>query len=408
MFRLNNKIKAGFFAFATLAIFSSCNKNVDQLPDITYPINAGKGLADVLATIPADSLYNKLVVRSGLAPTINNLGASFTLFVPDNAAMKSFVTAATGGAIPATAPDAAFVNFLNTTLPIASVQGIVGYNIVPQKLPLANIPTSFPNIQYPTILNPAPQLSALLRLTTFPSKRGSINWVNNVPITAGDVAAGNGLIHTTAAVVAPPSRYLWDTINNGSDFTYLKAAIQRADSGVAAASTLAAALQNIGANLTVFAPSNLAFQQLLTAQITQALIAQGTSPAVASATATALASTPAVFTNPALWNVLTPTTVKGLVVYHILGSRAFSVNLPTAATNVPTLLNTAIPLHPGISIQAVFAANGVSVASATVKGAANATAATIAINPTPAPNGTSDQLYLNGILHKINQVLLPQ
>jgi hypothetical protein len=70
------------------------------------------------------------------------------------------------------------------------------------------------------------------------------------------------------------------------------------------------------------------------------------------------------------------------------------------------LLNGAIPGHPGIGLQATF--TGSFVSSATVKGAANATAAKILINPTPAPSGTSDQFYLNGVLHKIDQVLLPQ
>jgi hypothetical protein len=144
----------------------------------------------------------------------------------------------------------------------------------------------------------------------------------------------------------------------------------------------------------------------LTAQITQALMAQGMDQATAQATATALASSPSVFTNPATASVLTPQTVKGLVVYHLLGSRAFSVNIPTSATSVPTLLNTAIPTHPGVALQATFGATGVT--AAMVKGAANATASNVQINPTPAPNGTSDQHYINGVIHIIDQVLRPQ
>jgi len=51
-----------------------------------------------------------------------------------------------------------------------------------------------------------------------------------------------------------------------------------------------------------------------------------------------------------------------------------------------------------------------TITSATVKGvgAANTTASNIAINPTPDPNGTSDQHFINGTLHKIDQVLFPQ
>jgi hypothetical protein len=42
----------------------------------------------------------------------------------------------------------------------------------------------------------------------------------------------------------------------------------------------------------------------------------------------------------------------------------------------------------------------------TVKGVGNATAFPVVINPLPA--GSSDQNFFNGVLHKINGVLLPQ
>ena len=207
---------------------------------------------------------------------------------------------------------------------------------------------------------------------------------------------------------APPQRVLAQRIFADADMTYLAAAIQRADSGVAptTSASLIWVLSNFGPNITVFAPTNLAFQQLLTAQITLALIAQGVPPATAAVIAAGLASTPGVFTNPLLANVLTPTTVKGLVVYHLLGSRAFLNNFPTTATSYPTLLNSAVPTHPGVSLTCTF--TGPFVTAATVKGIANATASNIAINPTPDPNGTSDQFYVNGTIHKIDQVLRPQ
>jgi len=234
----------------------------------------------------------------------------------------------------------------------------------------------------------------------------------------------------------PPSQVLWQRIAADPGLTYLLAAIQRADDGDPA-KTLESALKNPAANLTVFAPTNLAFQQLLTGQITVALIpivtqqliplitqqliaggatqaeadaaapglAAAQAPAIAQAQAASLASTPGVFSNPALASVLTPQTVKGLVVYHILGNRAFSVNLPTTAANYPTLLNGAIASHPGVGLQATFGVTGV--VAATVKGAANPAPSNILINPTPAPGGTSDQHYINGVIHKIDQVLRP-
>jgi uncharacterized surface protein with fasciclin (FAS1) repeats len=442
-----NKIKTGsLIAVAAMAVLASCNKDMPAIegptPISPNPVpSTARALGDTLNT-PAranDSLFYKLIVRGGMLATLNNKQATYTMFVPTNAAMRTFLTAASGGAIPAGSPDAVYVGFINTNLPAASAAGIVSYNIIPQKVLAANIPATFPNFQYPTLINPAPQISALLRLTTFPSTRNGA-FLNNTPITSTDNLAANGVFHEIANVVTPPSQYLWDRINADAGLTYLKAAILRADSGVAvtSAGSLQGALLNIGANLTVYAPTDAAFRTTLTGAITQALIPQviaqitpaiiaqliaggatpeqaaaqapaiaaAQAPAIAFTTATSLAATPAVFTNPALYGALTATVVKGIVVYHLLGVRAFNNNLPTTAANFPTLLNGGIPSHPGVSLQASL--TGGFVTAATVKGIANGTASNILINPTPAPNGTSDQFYLNGVLQKIDQVLLPQ
>lgn len=397
-------------AVACIAILSACNKGLEDIagnpPFGPTTPSAAKGLADTIKAIPNYSLYSAIVTKSGLAATLNNKSATYTAFVPTNAALKQLISALTGGALPVGAPDANFIAFINSAnFPVANAAGIVSYNVIPQAVPSASLPTTFPNLQYPTLINPAPQLSALLRLTTFPSNRNGF-YLNNVPLTKVDIMAGNGIIHELAAVVLPPTKYLWDTINVSTNLRYLKAAIQRADSGVATASTLQAALLNIGANLTVFAPTDAAFQTTLTGLIYQTLLAQGLPAATALATAQALAASPTVFTNPALAKALTPQTVKGIVVYHIMGVRAFTNNFPTVQSNFPTLLNTAIAAHPGIGLKVTF--TGPFVSAATVKGIANMTASNILINPTPAPNGSSDQNYLNGSLHFIDQVLLPQ
>lgn len=410
--KYNSKIfKRGFLSAASaILILSACNKDVEQFADPVTPVPAGNTLGATLAADPDDSLYLAMVKRAGLLTTINNPGANYTLFVPDNNAMRIFVNAASGGAIPIAAPDAVHSGFISTTLPVASTAGLVGYNIVPQKVTAADIPATFPNFQYPTILNPAPTVSALLRLTTFPSTANGA-WLNNIPLTNVDIPASNGVIHNTAFLVTPPQRFLWDRISTDPGLTYLTAAIIRADSGTAPAGspgTLQAALLNIGANLTVFAPTDLAFQQTLTGAIAQVLIGLGVPPATALAQATAIASTPGVFSNPALFGVLTAQTVKGIVVYHILGQRAFTNNFPTSATLVPTLLNGAIPTHPGIALQATFGVPFVS--AATVKGAYNSTDANVLINASPLipdPSGTSDQHYVNGVIQEIDQVLIP-
>ncbi|GAC1425523.1 MAG: hypothetical protein NVSMB7_01940 [Chitinophagaceae bacterium] len=406
-----NKIKrGGAVIIALVMLVFSCNKlYTDPIP-LAVPANpSGNTLAKTLAASAGDSLYNRLVIKSGIVTatpaTITDATLRFTMFVPDNNAMKVFINAISGGAVPLHAPDAVFSGFITANIPVSSALAIVSYNIVPQVLTTASFPTSFPNLQYPTIFNPAPALSSFLRLTTFPSKRGSTVWVNNVPLSAADAVTTNGIIHHVPAVVVPPGASLWGRISTDPDMTYFKAAVLRADSGTAVTSpsSLQGALDNIGANLTVFVPTDSAMRATLTRQITLALIAQGLPPANAAATAAALAATPAVFTNPALYSALTPARAKGMVAYHILGKRAFTVNLPATATNFYTLIGGAP--YPGVAIQATF--TGPVVTTATVKGAANASASMILLDPTPS-TGKSDQNATNGVLHKINQVLLPQ
>ena len=411
--KLFSQIKnAGLVAATACILLTACNKAPLGPTPILQPV---EGTTPTLATLlddPNFSILKEAVKKAGLLTTLSVPTLRFTVFAPDNAAF----TAST-----APFPPLAFLASLDTP----TVRSIISYHVSPQVIGSASIPSTFPNFQYPSILNPAPQLSALLRLTLFPSKRGGAAWVNNIPVTATDIVAVNGVLHKVAALVQPPSRYLWDvnpatpTSPNNSifaapDLTYLKAAISRADSGVAAGTRLVDALTNIGANLTILAPTDAAFKQTLTGAIAQGLIAQGVPPATALAQATFLAATPAVFTNPALWNVITPTFAKGIVAYHILsaqaapfappGIRVFSVNFPTTPLAVKTLLNSAVAVHPGVILQAAF--TGPFVTSATVKGAANATASNVVINP--ANPIATDQHFLNGVIIRIDQVLRPQ
>jgi hypothetical protein len=380
------KIKSwGAAIIALLFVLTSCNKDVQQFP-VTPPTPAsGISLGETLKATADDSLYYRMIIRGGMLTTINNLSATYTMFVPGNAAVRQFVNVASGGAIPVAAPDAVHSGFISTTLPAASAAGIVGYNIIPQKVLAANIPTTFPNIQYPSIVNPAPTISAFLRLTTFPSRRSNGAWVNNIPLSSTDMLAANGVIHHTAAVVTPPSQYLWDRINTDPNFLLLKTAIQRADADPTAPGFLQGALLNIGANLTLFAPDSTAMKNALS------FLSGGAIPPSSPSS-----------TFVGFINSLPIANVKGIVVYHILGTRAFSVNFPTTSTFVPTLLNSAVPTHPGVALNATFVSIpgfGMVTATTTVKGAANPTASNIT---------SKDNHFLNGVIHVTDQALLPQ
>lgn len=400
----------GFLAATIISIglLSSCNKDLPVAEPIYPTPPSGSSIMETLND-PSYSFLKAAVTRASTVPsptgTLSTLLADkngvFTFFAPDDNAFKASLTVL---GLPA---DISSINFFRP----GQLDTIIKYHLIGgQKYTSAKVTPVFPSLnlylQSSFLLSaPSATLPPGYRMPICMGKQGPVLFANNIPVIQPDIEVANGVIHKVAFALLPPSQVLWQRVAADPDLTYLKAAIEKADEGDAKKS-LQSALANPAANLTIFAPTNLAFQQLLTGQITLALMAQGMDQATATATATALASTPEVFTNPALASVLTPTTVKGIVVYHILGNRAFSVNLPTTAANYPTLLNSAIAAHPGVGLQATFGLTGVT--DATVKGAANTTASNVLINPTPAPGGTSDQHYINGVIHKIDQVLRPQ
>lgn len=186
---LNSIKKAGLSLAIGSVFFTACNKlELDPVAN-TQPT---QGTTPTLATLLDDPNYSILkaaVSKAKLLTTLAVPTVRYTLFAPDDAAFT------------ASGISAAAIAGLDS----ATVTSIVKYHVVPQEIDAASIPASFPNFQYPSILNPAPSVSALLRLTTFPSKRAGLGaWVNNVPITGTDIQAVNGVMHKVFRVVAPP------------------------------------------------------------------------------------------------------------------------------------------------------------------------------------------------------------
>ncbi|MEO6230795.1 MAG: fasciclin domain-containing protein [Ferruginibacter sp.] len=405
----NKIIKGSLLTVSSCLFFLACNKAPLPAVPLTQPTASTAPTLAKLLDDPQFSILKAAVTKAGLLPTLSVPTLKFTLFAPDDNAF-----------IASGIPSVAAVN----TFPAATLNSIISYHVIPQIIASSSIPVSFPNFEYPTILNPTgisttPGYNPLVRLTTYPSRRANGAWVNNIPIIATDIQASNGVLHKVAALVAPPSAYLWDIINASPDLTFFKAAIQRADSGVAVAGRLQTALGSFGTNLTVLAPTDAAVQQFAVFTITTALVpvitqqlilggytraqAAVQAPILAQQQAAALAASPTVFSNPLLYGPLPAQTVRGLIVYHFLGTtipgiRIFTVNLSTAPTQIKTLLNQAVPPHPGVTVQATF--TGPFVTAATAKGLANPTAANFIL---PA-----DINAVNGVMHKIDQVLVPQ
>lgn len=403
-----------FLLFAAM-LLGACNKDVEQFPDINHgsDTSSAAAIATTIASNPNFSLYNEVIKKSGYADTLNNKNFKLTMFVPGNAAVKTAVNLLTGGAVPANAPDAVVVGFIQSNdFPKDLANGLVKYHTVYLDLDLTTLSQTSINRVFPNMVNPAPNVSPFARLSTFISKAPGLGYVNNVPVSGTKITTGNGSIYPTGAVVMPPRRFLLDRINTDPELTYFKAAIVRADSGLTQAQlasptqSATGLLGSFGPNLTVFTPTDAVMRATLTGLITMKLVAAGVPLVQAQSNAAVLASTPAVFSNPALYSTLTPLNVKGLIYYHILGATGFSNNFPITEASFPTLISLQNPAAPQLKIKASF--SGPMVSALTVKGFINTTEANAIINPLPDPAGSSDQLFANGTLFKIDQVLLPQ
>lgn len=404
---------------ATLLILTtSCNKELEQIADPVVAPKSGLTLDQVLQNNPNYSFYYALVQRGNQLSLINDSTHSYTMFVPDNVGMVKFISAVAGFNIPYPGtPDQLILGIINTQIDPLQAAALVQYNTIPQEIKSTNISNYFPNFSYPSALNPLPSVSPLLRLNVFPTIINGA-WLNNIPILYMDDMAYNGVIHQTATLAVPGQRTLWDRINTDTGLTYLKAAVERADSGAAPSASLKSYLNNEAPNytvfspLTIFAPTNNAFKATLTGAIAQNLISNGMDPQTALQTGALLASSPNVFSNPALYPVLTAQTVKGILAYHVLGKKAYTNNFATTPRQYPTLVTSLLPNQPKLTIKAKFSTTTPFVDSLFVKDVYNnSPAANVIINTSPLlpdPVGTSDQDYLNGVIHKIDRVLLPQ
>jgi len=333
-----------------MIVASSCNKELPAAEPIPSPVLSGSTIGEILNTDANFSILKAAVTKAGMMDAISNKSNVYTVFAPNDAA---FI--ASGIPIQAIA-----------ALPASTIASIVQYHVIPgQKIASTAIPTTFPNVQMPTaFIIPAPNTNPLVRFSNFPSRRGSSVWVNNIPVVASDVAASNGVVHVVARVVAPPSRVLLDTMARDADLQYLVAAVLAADKNVPEGSRFQDYLANPLANFTVMAPTNQAFMNLL-----------------------AFLGLPQ---SPATFALLPQTTVRGIVAYHLLLGRAFAANLPNTPTPVPSLLSASLgPAAPTLSFDATQGVKGFK-------------------NPIYSKITAIDRHAINGVYHKIDQVLLPQ
>lgn len=174
-------------------------------------------------------------------------------------------------------------------------------------------------------------------------KDGSV-WVNNAKVIGKDVMASNGIIHVIDKVLMPPTQDLVQLAQSNANLSVLVAAVIKAG---------AVDLLKSAGPYTVFAPTNKAFEDLL-----QKL-------------------------GFASLNEVPNDLLLKVLQYHVLQGRVFSYQLSEGL--MPATLETSkltISLTSG----------------AAVKGE---------LNTTPSNILTVDILATNGVVHVIDQVLLP-
>ncbi|MEO6550141.1 MAG: fasciclin domain-containing protein [Ferruginibacter sp.] len=411
-----NKKTSYLLILATMFFLASCNKELEQFPEIATPVYpTGPGIAGAIAASANDSLYNRLLIKSGLSATLNNNSNSYTMFIPDNNGMKLFINAISGGLVPLNAPDAVFSGFITANIPAATAAGIVSYNTVGQKFPSSSFPGTFPNFPLPTLIVLDPS-QPFVRMPIFPAK-GAISYVNNIPVTGFDQAASNGIIHHVATIVAPPTTVLAGLIYPDPNLSYFVAGVARADSGQSGLNKFDSLLKYGVTNMTVLVPNNAAFQTLIYGTAYGYALSLGAPPSVANAQANgAVALGPAIFSNPAFYGLLPASSVRGILAYHFLASnatgsykpdiRVFSNNFSSTPSFVKTLVNGSVAVHPGIMAQATF--TGATVTSLKFTGLGTFPPGGAPFSGAAATAVSTDKHAVNGVAHVIDKVLLPQ
>ena len=319
------KQKKFFIKSATLMVtgalifFTSCNKD----DDVQASTNT---ITDIVVAGSNFTTLESAVLKANLQVTLSGAGP-FTVFAPDDAAFTaSGITTAT-------------LNSLTT----AQVQNILLYHTIGFKIAAADVPAG-PNAKVITASGDS----------VFVTKNSTGVYVNGIKVNAADVAADNGVIHTIGKVLIPAAGNIVETAS-ASGLDSLVKAVTRATTAPGGDPSLAATLGS--AKLTVFAPTNTAFTQLLAA-LSLAKI-----------------------------DDIPVATLLAVLRYHVVGGRAFSPDLSNGNLAMLAGGNTVINLTNGTSGGPTITGNGNGANKSNI----------IATNI----------VCRNGVVHLVDRVLIP-
>ncbi len=299
-------------------LFSSCDKDDD--------VQASNTITDIVVNGPSFSSLESAVVKANLQTTLSGT-TPYTVFAPDDAAFTaSGITS----------------SVLNSLTP-AQVTDILLYHTLPGRIDAANVPAG-PNAKVITASGDS----------VFVTRNASGVFVNGIKVNTADVGADNGVVHVIGRVLNPPAGNIVETaVASGLDS--LVKAVTRATTASGGDPTLAGTLGS--AKLTVFAPTNAAFTQLLSALTLTDI------------------------------NQIPIATLLAVLRYHVVGDRVFSSDLANGNVNMLANGTTTINLSNGTGGGPTVTGNGNSGNRSNI----------IATNI----------VCRNGVVHLIDRVLLP-
>lgn len=322
-----------------LIFLSACDKREQN---ILFPPGISK---DLVETAQAEGLntFVAAMKASGIDKELDYLG-QYTILAPNDAAFTAAgITAANVGSIPA-----------------ATLRAVLRNHMISGRVPSANLLPG-PNATYTSI-----QRDFLCTSTYLGATGGS--FFNGKRVVKVDILANNGIIHVINGVLLPPAGNLQTTLAANPNLSFLAAAIERAG--------LTATLNGTSTLLTIFAPTNAAFQA-------------------------------AGFADIAAINAAAPATLQNILTYHVLTSAGLTNTVITSPFNrsgrafsVDFINGTNYTTAQGGTVNVTVSSSGVAVKGNGNPSASNVTAADIVFY------GGSVGIR-PGVIHIIDRVLLP-
>ena len=290
------------------ADLTAANGVVHSIGSVLLPVST---VADVAIGSPNHTTLVDAVVEARLLPALTNPFASLTVFAPTNAAFNTALTALgiTAGQLLA-----------SPNLTDILLHHVLGAEVLSGDLSNGQVATPLSTLN-------------TLKITI----DGTDVFINQAQVNGADLTAANGVVHSIGSVLLPVSTVADVAIGSPNHTTLVDAVVE---------ARLLPALTNPFASLTVFAPTDAAFDNLATAL--------GTNLA-------------GILANPELVDIL---------LYHVIGSTVLSgdlVNGPVVTLNGQSVT---VNLMSGVMINT----------------------STVIVADIPADNG---------VVHVIDEVLVP-